>query len=194
MALTPVRETVGAVRDVFLKVFELFTGGFAIRPDGFTKGVVLPRGSLLKVDESARTAIPIKTAVLTATAVNGASGFHVDSGHHFKVGEHIYLENTASAHQITIATDTYIAINNAAGNNIGSAGIGGVLVHAAGTADAGSAEIKTVPNGILRYDTHVATGEFATVAVRGSVYKRRIQAHQEGHLADLKHIHFSESK
>jgi len=68
MALKPKSETVGAVYDVFVKVFELLTGGFSISPDGFNKDVKLPKGSLLKVDEDTRTATPIKTAVLTATA------------------------------------------------------------------------------------------------------------------------------
>ncbi len=195
MGLTPVRETVAAVRDVFLKVFELFTGGFSIAPDGFNKGVVLPKGSLVKVDESTRLAVPIKTAVLTATANAGASGIAVESGHHFKVGDHVGLDNGGSAHKILAVTDTYITIANTTGDNLGTGVAGDVLYHAAATADAGAAvAFKVKPNGILRYDTTIATGEFATVAVRASVYKRRMQAHIDGHLADLKHIHFSESK
>ena len=195
MALTPVRETVGAVRDVFLKVFELYTGGFSINTAGFNKGVKLPKGSLLKVDESTRLAAPIKTAVLTATADQGASSFAVEPGHHFKVSDHVGLAGGGSAHRVKAITSTIIRIDSAAGKNLGAtAGIGAVLYHAAGTADAGAAAMKDVPNGILRYDTHIATGEFATVALRGSVYKERIQAHIAGHLANLKHIHFSESK
>ena len=194
MALTPKKETVGAVYDVFVKVFELFTGGFSISPDGFNKDVKLPKGSLLKVDEDDRTATPIKTAVLTATAAAEASGLFVESGHHFQVGDHIALDNGGSAHQITVADDEYIAIEDKAGDNLGTGVPGDVLFHAGGTADAGSAEIDTKPNGILRYDTTIATGEFATVAIRGTVYKNRIQDHIDDHLDDLSHIHFSESK
>ena len=194
MALKPKSETVGAVYDVFVKVFELLTGGFSISPDGFNKDVKLPKGSLLKVDEDTRTATPIKTAVLTATADTTGSGFSVQAGHHFQVGDHIALDNGGSAHQITVSEDEYIAIENADGDNLGTGGIGDVLFHAAGTADAGSAAINEKANGILRYDTTIATGEFATVAIRGTVYKNRIQAHVDGLLDDLSHIHFSESK
>ena len=188
MALKPKSETVGAVYDVFVKVFELLTGGFSISPDGFNKDVKLPKGSLLKVDEDTRTATPIKTSEL-ATASTEPTNVTVLDGHHFQVGDDISIGN-GTASEIT-AVD---------GNKLTVAAFGtgakGTVVYE--TADSGTSEadraIKDVPNGILRYDTTIATGEFATVAIRGTVYKNRIQAHIDGHLDDLSHIHFSESK
>lgn len=194
MALTPVRETVGAVRDVFIKVFELFTGGFAINTAGFNKGVELPQGSLLKVDESTRLAVPIKTAVSGADSGSATKHYLVD-GHHFQVGDKLGYGGTAhTITSITAGTGAFDGMDVILTQySLESAATGDIFYESSATGD-GAGAIKDVPNGILRYDTTIATGEFATVAVRGSVYKNRIQAHLAGHLANLGHIHFSESK
>ena len=194
MALTPVRETIGAVRDVFLKVFELYTGGFSINTAGFNKGVKLPKGSLLKVDESTRLAAPIKTAVSGADSGSATKHYLVD-GHHFQSGDKLGYGGTAhTITSITAGTGAFEGMDVVLTQySLESAATGDIFYESSATGD-GAGAIKDVPNGILRYDTHIATGEFATVAVRGSVYKRRIQAHIAGHLADLKHIHFSDSK
>ena len=194
MALTPVRETVGAVRDVFIKVFELFTGGFSISPDGFNKGVVLPQGSLLKVDEATRLAVPIKTAVSGADSASATAHYLVD-GHHFQSGDKLGYGGTAhTITSITAGTGAFEGMDVVlTGGDLEEAATGDIFYESSATGD-GDGAIKDVPNGILRYDTTIATGEFATVAIRGTVYKNRIQAHIAGHLANLSHIHFSESK
>ncbi len=194
MGLTPVRETVAEVRDVFLKVFELFTGGFSIAPDGFNKGVVLPRGSLVKVDESTRLAVPIKTAISGADSGSATKHYLLD-GHHFKAGDHLGYGGTAmTIASITAGTGAFDGMDVVlTTGSLETAATGDVFYQSSATGD-GAGAIKDLPNGILRYDTTIATGEFATVAVRGSVYKNRIQAHLAGHLANLSHIHFSESK
>lgn len=194
MALTPVRETIGAVRDVFLKVFELYTGGFSINTAGFNKGVKLSKGSLLKVDESTRLAAPIKTAVSGADSASATAHYLVD-GHHFQSGDKLGYGGTAHAiTSITAGTGAFEGMDVVlTEDELEEAATGDIFYESSATGD-GDGAIKDVPNGILRYDTTIATGEFATVALRGSVYKERIQAHVEGHLANLSHIHFSESK
>ena len=199
MGLTPVKETVGAVRDVFIKVFELFTGGFKVnKPLGFTSGVVLPKGSLLKVDESARTATPIKTALMIATAEDNTAIFVGD--HPFRVGEHIAVEGQATA-----ATITKIEVKDGRNrirvgaafidNGATSIGTPKVVYKTIDAGQDGNLKPFDAPNGILRYDTTLATGEEAAVAVRASVYKGRLpDVFADVHLEDLKLIHFSESK
>ncbi len=198
MGLAPVKETVGAVRDVFIKVFELFTGGFKVnKPKGFTSGVVLPKGSLLKVDESARTATPIKTA-LTAATPAGATAIYLTLGHPFIATDVIAIEGQGTSSAIgavqDLADKSYVTVA-AQIHDIAQA-TGAVVYQAssAGTTTAARAP-KDVPNGLLRYDTTLATGEQAAVALRASVYKNRLpDVYTSAHLADLKLIHFSESK
>ena len=198
MGLAPVKETVGAVRDVFIKVFELFTGGFTIaKPKGFTGGVNLPKGSFLKVDESTRTATPIKTA-LTAATPAGASGIYLPLGHPFIATDVIALEGQGTSSAINLvenqATKSYIRVAAAITDTGVATGTVVYQAASAGTTTAARAP-KDVPNGILRYDTTLATGEEATVALRASVYKNRLpDVHTSAHRADLKLIHFSDSK
>lgn len=194
MSLQPKRETGDAGIPVFSKVLELFTGGFSLTSStlsGFP-GMKLPKGALLKVDESTRTATPIKTAKV-ATGGGGTTTILVEKGHFFQAGDKVGKTVDAKAYAIgaIAASGDYdqLTIQTA----IDTATAGDVLFE---STEAGptAAEIKTVANAISRYDSYLEAGYGVTAALRATVYKNRVQPHQAGHLADVEFIHFSESK
>ena len=177
MSLNPVKSTVDAGIAVFYKVMELFTGGFSLTITGFTSGVELPAGSFLKVDEAARTAVPVKTAVAGATGT--ANTLYLEKGHHFEVGDYIaYGATGANITAITAGTGDYdgmdvVAVGTAQGNlSVSSAG--DVFWN---SATGGAAEVETAPNTLSRYAVTIEPGAVVTAVRRGTAYKNRIQKH-----------------
>jgi hypothetical protein len=184
MSLQPVKTSGDTGVPVFAKILEFFTGGFSLTVTGFTSGVVLPKGSLLKVDEEARTALPIKTAVAGTAGTTGVA--YVNPGHHFAVTDVIAVTVGRPAVAITAVaagTGSFEGWDKISASGIPSAAVDGVLFEA--TAASGTATIKTLPNTLLAYDTLIETGATVTALRRGTAYKKRLQAHQSGHLAEL---------
>ena len=194
MSLQPVQETGSGGIPVFSKVFELLTGGFSLTSStlsGFSE-VKLPEGALIRVDESARTATPIKTAKV-AKGGGGTDDILVEKPHFFQVGDTIALTADAKAYNIDAITATGDYDQISVGTAIDTATAGDVLFESS-EGGATAADIKTVANALVRYDTFLKAGYGVTAAIRATVYKNRVQPHQAGHLADVKFIHFSESK
>ena len=199
MGLTPIRTTIAGAIPVFQKVIELFKGGFHLnRPVGFVDGIDLPAGTLLKVDESTRVAIPIKVAVTTQTAASDTA-IYVETGHPFVASDIIAVNGHSTAGKIisvktTTASGDKIAVNTVFTTTSSCTGERTVY-H---TATAGTTlTLHTIPNGILAYDSTLSTGEEASVLLRGTVYKNRanpLQPHLiDAHFAGLDHIYVSES-
>jgi hypothetical protein len=184
MSLNLVKETVSAGIPVFKKVFELFDGGFSLTVTGFNSGVELPAGSLLQVDEEARTAVPVKTAVVGATGT--ATTIYVETGHHFIVGEHLGVGATAATILAITASATLgldiIDIGSATG--IGVTSDGDVVWDSSGTGENASA-IKTAPNALSRYAVTIESGATVTAVRRGTAFKKRIQGHTTALVATL---------
>jgi hypothetical protein len=184
MALQPVKTTGRTGVPVFAKILEFFTGGFSLTVTGFNSDVNLPSGSLLKVDEEARTALPIKTAVAGTAGASGVA--YVNTGHHFQVGDVIGVNVGGTAAIITAVADgtsTFVGWSKISASGIPAAASGDILFEATGAS--GTAAIKTIANSLLIYDTLIETGATVTALRRGTAYKKRLQSHQTGHLADL---------
>ena len=194
MSLNLVREYMDEGIVVFSKVFELFTGGFSLTSStlsGFPE-MKLPKGSLVKVDEDARTATPIKTAKV-AKGGGGTDDILVEKPHFFQVGDTIALTVDAKAYNIDGITATGDYDEISVGTAIDTATAGDVLFESSDNGETAAA-INTIANAVTRYDSYLKAGSGVTAALRATVYKNRIQPHQEGHLADVEFIHFSESK
>jgi hypothetical protein len=183
MSLNLVKETVSAGIPVFKKVFELFDGGFSLTTTGFNSGVELPAGSLLQVDEEARTAVPVKTALCGATGT--ATTVYVASGHHFQVGDYLAYGATGAVIESITASATLgldvIDVGTAEGNlSISSAG--DVFWN---SATAGATGINVAPNALSRYAVTIESGATVTAVRRGTAFKKRIQGHTTALVATL---------
>ena len=188
--LSPVSVTTDDGVPVFQKVLELFAGGFSVILSG-KETVRLPKGSLLKVDEAARTAIPIKSAALLATSTT--TKFLVTAPNMFQVGDHVMIEgNGTGAHSIStiVASGVGEEINIATAIGIGATG---AVMYQAASQGTAAADIlpNVIANAVSMYDSTV--GDFVTCVLRGTAFKKRIQPHLAGHLTDIKFIHFSTS-
>ncbi len=171
MSLNLQRKTVSGSATVFAKIFELFTGGFSLTITGLNSGEVLPEGSFLKVDESARTALPVKTAVTAKDSVD-ATNHVVVGGHHFQVGDSLGVGGTAyNIQEITPSGDNDILRIGTATETVGT----GVVLYESSAVGDGNGAVKNLPNAILRYEVTIEDGATVTALRRGTVYKNRIQ-------------------
>jgi hypothetical protein len=191
MALQPTTQSFAGKIEVFAKVTELYKGGFRLVVGNYNTGVILPEGSLLKVDEAARTATMLKSAVLMATG--GGTQQVVKSGHHFKVGEFITLAGAGTAYSIKRVEPTGSNSLIAIGTAIPNGGTGAVLVEATGSGTGASAAVKTVANSLSRYPVEIGTTEGVAAVRKGTAYKRRVQAHGADQIAGITFIEWSNS-
>ena len=199
MGLNLVKQTIGAVAPVFVKVFELFTGGFSLSTSGYNSGTKVPAGSLIKVDEDARTATILKSAKLTAD-MPSSTALKITTDSHFQVGDYVHMEDWATSYSVASITEgddeDYLVITTGIGDYT-AVGTGDVVYQVEAATVQAEVELTTVANGVVRYDTYMGdtgSGDEVTVVSRGTVYGNRLQAHIDGHLADLDHIRISKSK
>lgn len=185
MSLKFVKETLSGVAPVFQKVFELFTGGFS-----FTEthaGNTLPAGSLVKVDEAARTARVIKSARLADTHTSNEGTAEVEKGHFFAVGDYLGYNGATSQKITAIAegtdTDTLTLATGVTGDGFATLPTGTVFYEAATFSDSTGA--VSLANAITAYDTTTDAKDSVTVLRRGTAYKDRIQAHTETYHLNL---------
>lgn len=176
MSLSPVRETVADRLAIFAKVLELFTGGFSVTA-GSLAGVVLPEGSLIKVDEAARTATVVKAAKAAADSASTTQHLVVDYGM-LRVGDRVTFGHTATSSAIDtiVASGSNWLITVGTGFKVGATGA--ILYESNATATP-----AVVANSISRYATKFG-GEVAAVR-RGTAYKNRLQPHHADNIADL---------
>ena len=199
MSLSPVKTVVKSFRVVISKAFEYFTGGFSVSNTTHDK-VILPEGSLVRVDESARTTSLVKTGRLTQKAPSNVK-FYVSNTPYqplFEVGDVVNIgQNTASAGGTAITSIVasgevdVITIATA----IASQGTANRVMFEVTSSGSSAANLapKTVANAIVAHDTKI--GGSLTALRRGTVYKNRLQPNLAAHLADLPStIQLSDSK
>lgn len=187
--LSPVKTSADAGIPIFAKILELFAGGFSYVLSGKT-GVSMPAGSLITVDEATRIAVPVKSSKLLAT--NSTTVLLVPVPNPFEVGDVIGVDGTNTGHSIStiVASGANEAITVATAIGIGATGDVVYEVTAIGTGDAAMV-VKSVANAIT-YE-RATIGDFCTAVLRGTAFRKRIQPCKDEHLADMEHIHFSES-
>jgi hypothetical protein len=186
MSLQPVKTAAQAIRVVISKAFEYFTGGFSVSLTGYA-GVTLPEGSLVRVDEAARTTTLIRTGVLKEKAPATTRLHIADDGAYpllFAVGNKVCVSGGATASTIRTVKSTTasgMVITVATAINRGTAGT--VIFETVSHGLGASLAVKTVANAVVAHDTEI--GGSLTALRRGTAYKNRLQPHITGHLADL---------
>jgi len=179
------------------KDIQLVQGGFALSATGLPADTVIPAGTPIVYDESARTATIVGGGTLQAAATGNPTVYRVNKGHTLKVG--VYLASGAvggPAYAIT-AIDTSNAAYDAVtvGTTIGNAALGANVY--ASSATGATASAYPAVNGLLYDDTLGNPGESVSVVVRGTVYARRIPfaySSALAALAGLDDIIFSQSQ
>lgn len=156
------------------KDIQLAQGGFALVTTGLPLGVILPAGTPMNFDESARTATALVTGIAYALAGGAATTYQVKKGHGFQVGD--YLASGAAggkAYAITVIDTSNAAYDVlTVGTSIGAVAAGDTLYESTATGATSSA-YPTV-KGLLYDDTEIAVGETVSVVIKGTIYARRV--------------------
>jgi hypothetical protein len=178
------------------KDIQLVQGGFYLTATGLAADTLIPAGTPVVYDESARTATIMATGVAQATAASNATSYLVLKGHTFKVGD--YLASGAAggkAYAITAIDSTTSSVYDTftVGTTIGAVTAGDTLYASSATGATASAYVAA--NGLLYDDTLANTGETISVVIRGTVYARRVPySTQIAALTGLSKIIYSQSK
>ncbi len=182
MSLTLQRTTGGDIRPVFVKVLELFTGGFSFSAAALarhTEGVTLPKGALLQVNEATRECTPVKRARLAARIGTGVGTAIFQEGHLFEPGDFVWINGVATA--ATIGTVTSLGngtdrITTARGwlNRIAALPANAWVVNVGTSAATGIATRVANANTIARYPSTIQAGASVAALRRGTVYANRV--------------------
>lgn len=190
MLLQPTKTTLTGIAPVFKDIRGVFSGGFSLVTTGFNLNVELPAGSMLKVDEEARTATPIKTGKLLET--NSATGLVLSPGTHFQAGDYVAKTVGGKAYEVSSVTkntdNDYLVIASA----IDSGATGSAVFESSATG-ATAAAIKTLPNAISQFSVNMLSGGEISAVYNADVYDKTMQPHVDGHLANMDHIFFTKS-
>lgn len=171
----------------------LVQGGFALVITGLALGLVLPGGTPMSYDESARTATPVVTATLYANAGATDTVYQIKKLSGFKVGDYFATGAAGGKAYAITAIDTSNAAYDAVtvGTTIGAATAGDLMYKS--TATGATASAYPTISGLLYDDTVVTAGESVTIVWRASVYARRVP-YNATIAAALPSIKFSQSK
>ncbi|MEX6691253.1 hypothetical protein QTN47_27335 [Danxiaibacter flavus] len=155
------------------KDIQLAQGGFLLDTTGLVIGTVLKAGTPMTFDESTRKAKPMATAVVYENAGGTATQYKVKKGSILKVGDNLAKSKGGAAYAIT-AIDTSNADYDllTVGTTIGAATAGDVLF--ASTATGATSAALPVIKGVLYADAVVDSGESVSVAIRATLYARRV--------------------
>jgi len=196
MSLNIVKTSVASAIEIFIKIYNVVTGGFTLFVTPLTTGDTIKAGTIMGYDESTRIAKVVKQAILYEAEADSETGYKVLKGHQFKVGEFIALVTSGIAYAITAITTTETTYDTiTVGTTLGVAGAAGdVMFEAAAEATSNTSAFLVTPKGILKNDVVVATNVEVNLVTRGIVYARRLPtgAHSTVRTA-LKLIEFSES-
>jgi len=154
-------------------------GGFKLDTDGWPDGREIPAGTAIWVDETERTAIPVKTAILTRATVATDTKVYVEKGHlltagDYLNGEYISAIDTSDPAEDAIELLDKIAMNLQKGDRVGNGDGNALLLHPV-----------TVKNGDV---------QMADAIVGGMVYERRIGYISLNTRRSLPNVVFTNSK
>jgi hypothetical protein len=191
MALQPVKTNSFGGVPIWVRVIETATGGFKLVITGLNSGDVLPAGTPIKIDESARTATVSKTAIVYE-ATSGTS-IKVKKGHQFQATNNAAKTLGDAAYAVSA-----IDASNAAydvftvGTSLGALSVGDVLFQSS-AAGATAAAYSVVPNALMLQPVPVVTDEPVAAVIHGTVYQRRIPGITSDMITALKNIIFNQS-
>lgn len=173
MSVTVNRETAPVRRSVFANVFELFPGGFGWSARAVARNttvVELPKGALLRIDEDAQTAHPVKRGRVV-TLASGSTGVDIMAGSMFQAGDVIRYAGVATGHTISAVVDraNYVTHLTLATATTGSAAAGSTVDDFAG------GDVTGTANAIAALPSRVEDGASVSVLRRGTVFTNRVQ-------------------
>lgn len=156
------------------KDIQLVQGGFLLAATGLADKSVIPAGTPVVYNETARTATIMGTGVMQADAGATDTTYKILKGSTLKVGDN-FASGAAGgkAYPIT-AIDTSNADYDTitVGTTIGATTAGDTVY--ASTATGATASAYPAINGVLYADTLSGSGEDVSVAIRGTLYARRV--------------------
>lgn len=172
---------------------QIAQGGFLLDISGLPAGSTVKAGSVMTFDESTRVAKVLPAVKVIEDAGGSATQYKVDKGSLFQVGDPIFFTNGGKAYAITSidvsGNSSYDTIT--VGTSIGAVPAGGTIFKSAATG-ATTGAFSATPKGLLWSDTKVEAGESVSVAIRATVYARRVP-YSTALEAALPHIIYSQS-
>jgi len=154
-------------------------GGFTLDVSAFPDGAEVPAGTAITVDETARTAVPVRTAVLARACAATDGQIEVEKGHFVAVGDRIGGKKVDSIDRTDALRDLLVL----------SAAIGRAMPAGAklGTGDG---------NALTLHAVRAAKGDAQAVdaIVGGTVYERRIGYVSEQTRKNLPNVIFTQSR
>lgn len=180
------------------KGFLLAQGGFALDKTNLVAGQIIPAGTPLIFDETARTAVVGSFGTLYANATNVATTYQIKKGSVLKVGDYFSATPGGTAYAITSIDSTSSTLYDTVtvGTTLGTALTAGQLFFKS-TATGATASALPAFNGLLYDETVIVAGIAQTVSavIRAVVYARRVPySTQLAALSGLDDITYSQSK
>ncbi len=155
------------------KDIQLAQGGFLLDVTSLVLGTVLKAGIPMTFDESTRKAKPMATAVVYENAGGSATQYKVKKGSIIKVADNLAKSKGGAAYAITAIDNTNADYDLlTVGTTIGAATAGDLLF--ASTATGATSAALPAIKGLLYADAVVDSGESVSVAIRATVYARRV--------------------
>jgi len=194
MGLIVTREKSTGGVPIFQQLPENAQGGFVLDTTGLTTGAVVPAGTVMGFDESTRLAKVLKVAKVQTNATNADVAIKVEKGHLFQVGNYLAAVVGGKAYAIT-AIDTSNAADDViiVGTTLAVALTAGDALFESSATGAAAAVYATVAKGLNFKDVTIGVNESVAVAIKGTVYARRIPIVTDAIKALLPNIAFSNS-
>jgi hypothetical protein len=180
------------------KDIQLLQGGVLLDTTTLPKDTVIPAGTPLIVNESARTATILPSGVLYANAGGTDTTYQVKKGHTLKVGDYFATGAAGGKAYAITAIDTSNADYDVitVGTTIGAATAGDLMYGS--TATGATASAYPAANALLYADTVVGeqgVDEEVSAVIRGTVYARRVPYNATiAAITGLSKIIYSQSK
>lgn len=182
---------------VYQQVHEVSQSGYTLDTTGLIAGTVIPAGTVYIPDDATRLAKPVKSATLVAIAAANAVAYQVAKGHQIAIGDYIGLILKGKAYAVTAIDKTtsplYDTITVGTTLNTAEIPVGSVVYQSATTGTTNSS-LSGVPKGTSLESTLVEANSTLTLALRATIYARRIPGVPADVQALLPLIIFSQSK
>ena len=186
------REATGDI-PVYQIIHEVSQGGYTLDITGLIAGSIIPAGAVFIGDDATRKAKLIKTATVVEMAAADALVYKVSKDHQFATNDNISLVLKGKAYPATVDKSNPNYDTLTVSTTLGAAAVGAVLYQSSSTGATNSA-LSGTPTGLLLESRKVEANTTLTLALRATVYARRIPGVPADVKALLPLIIFSQSK
>lgn len=170
---------------------QLVQGGFLLDTAGLTADAVVEGGTPVNYDEVTRVVKVLKTAkVYEATST---SAVKVYKGHLLTTSDNLGAVVGGAAYAISTIDTSNSAYDLVTLSTALGALTAGQALFASSASGAAAAAYVVQPNGLLYAEMKVEENESASVAIRGTIYERRVPAVTAAIKELLPHIIYSKS-